>query len=68
MKTYPITCHVCGTQFDLHAEFVSGLPSTADGRLIGTCNMAPEKLMPHPVEQIAASWRECGEVAAMRER
>ena len=68
MKTYPITCHVCGTKFDLHSEFVAGLPSTADGRLLGTCNMAPEKMYPHTPDEIAASYKDRGEVAAMRER
>jgi hypothetical protein len=60
--TYPIHCHVCGRDFDLEAEFISGLPGTADGRLRGTCNMSDE-LPQHTSEEIAASW-----VATQRER
>lgn len=63
-KTYPIRCHVCGDEFDLEAEFLSGLPSTADGRLLGTCNMRDHTT--HTRAEIKASYFR--QIAAQRER
>ncbi len=64
-KTYELRCHVCGHEFAVQAEFMSGMPQAADARLVGTCNMSAD-LAPHGREEIASSWR--GRTAAQRER